>query len=241
MTRTNLWPFLALLAMPCLAQELKLSSESGVIAETAGGIKFFTGTVFIPGDEELDTTPAELIVVETPSSRVTVRVFTDELPVTLSPAGQRDNIRYYIWTLPGTWLVDVVDFDIGDIQSLKVTVGEDEPDEPDEPDHPIPPDEFDNIGQRVHDWTLNASLNTEHGEIHADVAETYRTSLMRWNDAQQEINERIGALPGYDHAEYQEFTTGYDSDLASRWDELHNNRAKLADYWTAVAKGFGVQ
>jgi hypothetical protein len=103
----------------------------------------------------------------------------------------------------------------------------------------VPPDEFDNIGQRVAVWTVGASKNREVGTVYKEVADEFRTRT-DWthNDAMAIINQRVNAIPGYNPAEYTEFKAGVNADIVTRWPMA---RGVLADYWTRIARGLGVE
>lgn len=241
MIRTSLLLALALVAAPVAGQSLKLSSESGVFAQTEGNVKFFTGSVFIPSDEPFVPVPAELIIVDSPSaaSNINVRVFTDDLPVRLVARGQEGSIKYYVWTEPGEFLVDVVDFGVGDIQSLKIVVG-DHPDPDPDPDPDPPPGEgpFDDLALRVGVWTIDASVNQEMSEVYAANAAEYRDAEHPDSTARgMTIMAEIVAIPGYTQSEYEQFFAGINADIRGRWHGPGLPQEEMADWWAEIAIG----
>lgn len=216
------------------AQQLELSSESGFTAKVEGGIKFFSDDVFIPGTEAFTPIPAELIRVDTTSTRVNVRMIAPVTleRITIAPIGQQGASRYYLWTRPGLWLVDVIDFDIGAVESITIEIGS----TPNPPDPPgVPPDKFDNLGRRVYGWTREATVNAAMAKVYASNSVAYRGSLTLAIDQMNQLNKEVAAIPGYKSSEYTVFVDGVNADLKPRFGDML--RDDLADWWLAISKG----
>jgi hypothetical protein len=105
----------------------------------------------------------------------------------------------------------------------------------------VPPDVYDNIGQRVAQWTKGLPANAAIGAIYLKHAK-----LLRGGDLNSTITEQgaklkaeLNATPGY--TQYTTFATNLNADLSQRWAARPLGKGELADYWTFIALGLGVK
>lgn len=100
----------------------------------------------------------------------------------------------------------------------------------------IPPDAFDNIGQRVAQWTAGATMNKQVGLLYSQYATKLRTSPATINDISGQLAAELTKVADYDR--YITFRTNLNADIKGRWPL---SKGVLADYWDCVALGLGVK
>jgi hypothetical protein len=141
----------------------------------------------------------------------------------------------------GSFVIDAMSFSWD--RSIDILLGPEPkpvPPEPEpQPQPDVPPDAFDNIGQRIAKWSVGLPKRNEVGLIYKKFA---------WelvNNPQADItkvmtaasSERV-ALLGTDASKYNDITTKLNADVTARWPM---SKGVLSDYLGCVAKGYGVK
>jgi hypothetical protein len=153
------------------------------------------------------------------------------------------------WMLVGSgrYAVEITTFDpeIGiDETVVEVVLGDPEPEpeppapEPDVPTPgPVPPDAFDNIGQRVAKVTAGLPKRVEVAGVYRFNAKQLREEpLTTVNSAFDRVFAERAALLGSDFEKYKPFVELIGNDVKQRWPMA---RGVVADYFDAVAVGLG--
>jgi hypothetical protein len=119
---------------------------------------------------------------------------------------------------------------------------------PDVPFPPIPPpkpdipaDSFDNIGQRVAEWSKVLPQNKIVGQIYLDAAKSLRSDKTATTDS---VTVKIGAdlrNKLVDPQIYSALIKQVSLDLGQRWDRAPLSKGVLADFYACVALGLGVK
>lgn len=108
------------------------------------------------------------------------------------------------------------------------------------PSPTVPPDAWDNIGQRVATWTLGLPANKDIGQIYLKHANVLRTNpQVTINDESAALTADLSKISNY--GMYTAFSTNINEDLKKRWSVSPMSKGVLADYWTAIALGLGVK
>jgi hypothetical protein len=116
------------------------------------------------------------------------------------------------------------------------------PPEPPTPPKPnVPTDAFDNIGQRVAEWSKALPQNKIVGQIYLDAAKALRSDRTATTDSvtvkiATDLRSKLSDPPIYSKL-IQQIST----DLAARWDRAPLSKGVLADYYACVALGLGVK
>lgn len=101
---------------------------------------------------------------------------------------------------------------------------------------PVPADEFDNIGQRVSQWTAGLAKRAEIGGAYKSVAtEMLSGSIISINEGGAKLQELRSKIIGAD-TKWDEAGKKLTDDLKSRFDAGWD-KEKLAKYYLAVAAG----
>lgn len=104
----------------------------------------------------------------------------------------------------------------------------------------VPPDAWDNIGQRVAQWTQGLPSNKELGAVYLKHAKALKTDpSVTVNDVSALLTADLVKVPNY--SQYGTFSANLNEDLKKRWNNSPMSRGVLADYWTAIALGLGVK
>jgi hypothetical protein len=153
------------------------------------------------------------------------------------------------WMLVGSgkYAVEITTFDpeLGiDETVVEVVLGDPEPEpeppapEPDVPTPgPVPPDAFDNIGQRVAKVTAGLPKRVEVAGVYRFNAKQLREEpLTTVNSAFDRVFAERAALLGSDFEKYKPFVELIGNDVKQRWPM---SRGVVADYFDAVAVGLG--
>lgn len=114
------------------------------------------------------------------------------------------------------------------------------PPNPPGPSPDVPSDPFDNIGQRVAQWTKGLPANREIGSIYLRNAVNLRTNPgVSINEVSSALTSDLVKVASY--SQYATFSSNLNEDLKKRWNNAPMSRGILADYWQAIALGLGVQ
>jgi hypothetical protein len=153
------------------------------------------------------------------------------------------------WMLVGSgkYAVEITTFDpeLGiDETVVEVVLGDPEPEpeppapEPDIPaPGPMPPDAFDNIGQRVAKVTAGLPKRVEVAGVYRFGAKQLREEpLTTVNSAFDRIFAERASILGSDFEKYKPFVELISNDVKQRWPM---SKGVLADYFDAVAVGLG--
>jgi hypothetical protein len=153
------------------------------------------------------------------------------------------------WMLVGSgkYAVEITTFDpeLGiDETVIEVVLGDPEPEpepptpEPDIPaPGPMPPDAFDNIGQRVAKVTAGLPKRVEVAGVYRFGAKQLREEpLTTVNSAFDRIFAERASILGSDFEKYRPFVELISNDVKQRWPM---SKGVLADYFDAVAVGLG--
>lgn len=114
---------------------------------------------------------------------------------------------------------------------------------PTPPSPDVPTDAFDNLGQRVAQWTAGLPNNQQLGSIYLKYANMLRGPEgvnLTVTEAAAKLKAEISALPGYT-SQYATFTQNLNADLTKRWSTAPFSKGMLGDYWAAVAAGLGAK
>jgi hypothetical protein len=148
----------------------------------------------------------------------------------------------YLITTPGDIWVEAtcIDFDqkIFNRYKANISITAPKPPEPPIPPTPdVPADPFNNIGQRVAEWTKGNPNNKAIGQLYLDASNSLKDNLsLTINQASANLITNLRASPQYTN--YEKFKEGLNADAASR---PGMTRGVLIDYWKCIALGFGVK
>lgn len=149
----------------------------------------------------------------------------------------------------GTYTVEVTGFsknDVEDYPEFEITLGkippkpEPIPPEPKpEPTPNIPPDAFDNLGQRVAQWSVDLPKRLEVGAIYAKYAKQLgsdqrMTIPQAFESASQ---ERLSVL-GADGPKYNDIVIKINAEVSKR---VPMGKGVVIDFFNALARGYGVK
>jgi hypothetical protein len=226
-----------------LAQSIVTTNET--IVSGLKNVRQIGDYVLVDPESKPEVMPAASITINTEATNISVR-FTDKdrRPV---PFIRLNDKQYLITQVGSTW-VDLIAVDFPkNILVIDQTVVIIEPIVPPEPPKPptppvpptptVPEDAFDNIGQRVAQWSKAGTINQAVGKIYLDAAKALKSNpATTITDQSQVISAALKALPEF--PTYQEFANGLNADLSKRWPI---SKGVLADYYAAVALGLGVK
>lgn len=226
-----------LLTTQCLAQSIVVTNET--IVTGLNNVRQIGDYLLIDPKSKIDIVPAALVNINVDAANISVRFSDkDRRPVPFVKITEKQ----YLLTQVGSVWIDLVAVDFPkNVLVLDQAVAIIEPITPPEPPKPpapdVPPDQFDNIGQRIAAWAKTGTINPTIGKIYLDAAKALKSNpATTITDQTQIIANALKALPEY--SKYVEFTNGLNADLAKRWPMT---KGVLADYYTAVALGLGVK
>lgn len=155
--------------------------------------------------------------------------------------GEQRTVRYVVTTPGENWIEALcIDFDKKVFNKYKttVTIGKPKPPTPPDPPKPdVPPDVFNNIGQKVAEWTKGLPDTKLVGKVYLDASKDLRTNpSLTINQAANNLVTKLLAIPSYVSV-YNIFKTNVNADVASRGTMT---KGVLADYWKCIALGLGV-
>lgn len=200
-------------------------------------------TVLYDGEGVPKVAPAAQITVVTDYKFVRVKARTS-----LFESSNLEKIGEGVYLLvgPGKYALEVLAFDPEkgiDERVVRVeleSIGPDEPDEPDVPDEPdnptpVPPDSFNNIGQRVDKAAANLPKRAEVAKIYRDGAKDLRENpSVTVNDVFESIFSKRVSLLGSDVEKWKPVTDLVSTDVRGRFPMA---RLVIAEYFDAVAVG----
>jgi hypothetical protein len=199
--------------------------------------------------DKLTVIPCALVTITSEAKIVDVTVSNSNR----EPTPYKDTSEGLLISIPGKHWVDIteIDFDkqIYNRKAVVVEVGEvkppDPPNPPDPPDPPtppdVPPDAYDNIGQRVATWTVGLPSNLEMGNVFKKWSHIIATDPSYSIDtATAGLTADKSVVPDKDL--YTEVMINkVNADLNQRWVPQNFDKTKLSDYWKSVARGLGVE
>lgn len=123
-----------------------------------------------------------------------------------------------------------------DDETVTVTVGTPEPKPDPVPD--IPLDRFDNLGQRVGQWSATVVDRKPIAAVYLAHAAMLRSDPSKTiNDVSNSLVRSLVGLAGHDGL--LDVRKNIQADLSQRWSRDQLGRIDLADYYSAVATGLG--
>lgn len=226
--------FLLLLSTSTFAQTIITKNET--VVSGLSEIRQFGEFLVANNTSQIKLVPAATVEIKTEAANVTVR-FSDK---------ERNNVpfvkvsdRQYLLTTPGKIWIDAfcIDFpkNIVVIEQAVVEIGPPAPPPlpPGPTPGPVPTDAFDNIGQRVAEWTKGLPVNDKLSKIYLDAAKSLRSDpRVTIDEVSLKISNSVKAIPEY--TQYTNYIKGVSDDINKRWPL---SKGVLADYWTAIAVG----
>jgi hypothetical protein len=235
--RTITFLIMLLLAGNCYSQVV--TTQNAVAVTNLKNVKQYGDVLLAKEAPSIEFIPVGIIKVDSEAAIIIVSVSDIE----------RNNVpcsviadKLYMVSTPGKlWVrVTCTDFEkrIHTEDEVTIVVGPPTPPKPPTPPTPVvPPDTFNNIGQRVAAWSAGLPLNAAVGKVYLDGANNLRTNKnLTIDEASGVVSTALVSLPGY--SAYSVFTNGLNTDVKTRWPMA---KGVLADYWTCVALGFGVK
>lgn len=184
----------------------------------------------------------KLLTVVTEAANVQLRVSDAKRdPVDFKELG---NNRFLL-AAPGKQWVDlqVIDFQKNIfftrqyVVDVKTPVGPDPPPIPPDPTPDIPDDRFDNIGQRVAQWSAGLLDKDKVSAIYLAHAGMLRSDPSKTiNDVSGSLQRSLSSIP---QDGLIDFRKSVNADLTQRWVRDELGRVDLADYYTAISVGLG--
>lgn len=248
--RTLLAAFLicASLCTTSFGQALSLSTPTAVVG--LGQSAQVGDLILVPEDTKLTMQPIGLIQVNTEAANVVVKV--SDINRASVPLTKVDSTTYYVTQSGKLWVrVICIDFPKNIYQEEEeiFTVGT-APTPPPGPDPgpgptppptpDVPPDQFDNIGQRVAEWTKGLKINLELSQLYLKYELQLRTNPNTTpNETAAALLSEVSMLPGY--VEYVNFSKGLNADFSKRWAQAPMSKGVMADYYHCVAVGLGAR
>lgn len=147
----------------------------------------------------------------------------------------------YIVSTPGKHEVEimVIGLDPLFIEEITTTVINGEPIPPEPiplPVPPVPEDEFDNIGQRVAEWSAGIAGAKKAASVYRTTANLLSSDPTQTiNSASAYLVDELKKLPEYNN--FTQVRSNINADLTQRWDRGPMSRGTLADYYNAIAAG----
>jgi hypothetical protein len=202
------------------------------------------------GYVELDVVEADGVSISVKASDAKrVRVPVERVPADQVP--DRDGPVFLVFGQGRLWLeVFIVDFNNRtttiDETEIHVPDGpapppppDDDDDDPDPPPTPdVPPDAFENIGQRVAVWANGLPDRPAVAPVWRTAARMLREDPTKTvNDASAYIVAEMRKVTNYDA--WGPLRANVNADLQTRWAATPMARGVLADYFDAVANGIG--
>jgi len=229
-----------MLAIPAWAELDVAVVKSRVITGIANP-RVVGDVVLYDGDQSPKVTPAAQITIVTDFKFVRVKARTSLFE---SSNLQQISPGVYLLTGPGKYALEVTAFDPEkgiDEKVIPVELGDVDPvPEPDKPDpkpdpSPVPPDSFDNIGQRVAKAAVGTGKKAEVAKIYRDGAKELRENpSVTVNGVFDKVfNQRTAAVVA-EGDKWKAFVDLLNLDVKARWPM---SRGTVADYFTAVAVG----
>lgn len=242
---------------------LVLFAESafGDLSVTSRPAKAVTGlsnpevvaNVILVGDDSVPVvSQVAVIKVDTKAKFLRLKARTDLFNSTaLKPISERTDAntgivsREYLLSGIGRYSVEAMTFDSEsgiEEQTIEVIVGPSKPPTPPSPPPtPVPSDPFDNIGQRVANWSNGCPKRSEVSVLYRNASISLRNDPSTTIDSvSAKIASERTKLLGSDALIYSKIVESLNSDLKSRWSSI-SNRGTYADYLAAIAVGFEVK
>ena len=236
-------PLLLLLAGTAHA-ELTVSTAQTYVLAGVDNVQVYeaTGTILVSPDEvgTLRTDPACLVTVRAPSDSTVLveavgeRLLESALLLISPPAVESDpiQVKQYLITAKGRHAIIVRSINADrtiDRDVLAVTVGQPK-------QTGIPPDEFDNIAQRVAEWAAGCTENATYAGLYekaaADMAKLPESVSITSQNRTLEtaVADKITNL-----TQYEKMRQGIAVDTLERYKSM--DRQGLSKYWAAIGKG----
>jgi hypothetical protein len=197
--------------------------------------------ILYDGDQPPRVLPAAQITVVTDFKFVRVKARTSLFE---SSNVQQISEGVYLLTGSGKYAVEIIAFDPEkgiDEKVVQVELGDVQPDPnppgptPPGPDKPVPPDVFDNIGQRVAAATVSAPRKLEVAKVYRNAAiELRENQSVTVNGVFDKSFQERARIVGTNVAEWRAFSELLNADVKVRWPM---SRMTVADYFDAVAVG----
>jgi len=133
---------------------------------------------------------------------------------------------------------------VQELEAFPITLGDIPPPEPKpnpkpKPDPEVPPDGFDNIGQRIAQWSAGLPKRTEVGAIYLKYADklSKQPSFQILEAFTGASADRVAVL-GTDVAKYADIVAKINADIATRGPM---GKGVVIDYFRAMARGYGAK
>lgn len=108
---------------------------------------------------------------------------------------------------------------------------------PPAPSVPVPVDVFDNIGQRVAEWTKGLPNTKLIGDVYLQAAIDIKKPSETVTTAAAALRAKLVSMPEYS-TNFVTFSKNINADLNLRWTAT-SSKGVLSDYWKCVALGLG--
>jgi len=238
-----------LLVTPVLGQQVEVSTQYAVTGLLH--TKQVGDLLLVDKESKPQMIPVGLVKVTTEASNIVVKASDGQRnPVQVNKV----DLNNYVITQQGdVWIrVVCIDFqkNIYYDEETKVTLGGPVPPptpppgpgpdpKPPTPQPDIPGDQFDNLGQRVSQWSANLPKKAETGAVFKKWAEQCAINQqMSIGDIQLALlTDRTNAL-GSDLTTWKSFFDLLQKDLSGRWPLSKN---ELGAYYACIARGLGVK
>ena len=226
----------------------QMDVQPGYVVSGLNGSKLVGDYIVVEKDSLPKLESVAVIKVRTEATNIIVKA-TNKDRNTI-PVAKVDDTTYVVIGSGKLWVRCVcIDFakNIYQDDEAVIELGAPAPEPvPPKPDVPtptpdnVPSDAFDNIGQRVAQWTKGLPSNKEVGQVYQKYASLLKSSpAATVNDASSMLTGELVKVPQYQA--YATFSSNVNEDLKRRWTNSPMSKGVLADYWLAIALGLGVK
>ena len=237
---------LILLCPSVLYGQIQSSAETKYILSGIDGYENIGDLLLVPSHSKPTLKAVGLVTIDSPASMITVKASTEKrVPVEVKKVSTD---RFLVLGLGKIWInVTAIDFDTKLFEQTEfiIDIGIDpvpptpdpdpptpDPDPTPNPD-PIPPDQFDNIAQRVQSWSVGLQDKSALAALYKDAANKLNTDpSYTISTISAELLTAIQALPSV--ASYTELRKKINSDISVR---SPLSRLAYAKYLELVALG----
>jgi hypothetical protein len=167
-----------------------------------------------------------------------------QIEVTQRTTSEDEPRQWIIHATGRVWVrIELIDFaaqkwDVEKFDYLIEGTRPPDPDDDDDDDLTIPEDDFDNIGRRVAGWSAGLPDGSQLAACYTRAAVKLREDPTQTiNQVSATLVEELLALPVID--QYAAVRININADLQQRWSITPMARGVLADYFDAIAAGFG--
>ena len=231
--------------------QLSVTSRIESYSEYKAAPRVVGNRVYYATDSKVTEGQMGFVVVNGPADSVRVKAkrlrIVDNRIVTERATVEKIGAREFAITGEGTYTVEVTGFsksDVEDYPEFEITLGtippKPEPLPPGpEPAPNVPPDSFDNLGQRVAQWSVGLPKRVEVGSIYAKYAKQLGSDQkLTISQAFENASQERLAVLGADGPKYNDIVIKINAEVSKR---IPMGKGVVIDFFNALARGYGAK